>query len=145
MRQRLFSMLGSGWMLTRAGRAATALLAVAMLTLSAQTAKAGSKLYAKISTSDNTTMTLVCADATPSEAGYTFTEFTGSDSWSTAFRATITSATVDSANEMQALLCVRCSKIWKYREKTLSLQREIKKIRYAATIHTFRTPFHVLL
>ena len=97
MRQRLFSMLGSGRMLTRAGRAATALLAVAMLTMSAQTAKAGSKLFAKISTSDNTTMTLVCADATPSEAGYTFTEFTGSDSWSTAFRATITSATVASS------------------------------------------------
>ena len=44
MRQRLFSMLGYGRMLTRASRAATALLAVAMLTLSAQTAKAEAQL-----------------------------------------------------------------------------------------------------
>lgn len=97
MRQRLFSMLGSGRMLTRAGRVATALLAVAMLTLSAQTAKAGSKLYAKISTSDNTTMTLVCADATPSEAGFTFTEFNGTGGWNSSFRGTITSVTVDAS------------------------------------------------
>ena len=84
-------------MLSRSGRAATALLAVAMLTMSAQTAKAGSKLYAKISTSDNTTMTLVCADAAPSEAGYTFTEFNGAGSWNSSFRGTITSVTVDAS------------------------------------------------
>lgn len=94
---RFLSMRGTAAMLSRAGRAATALLAVAMLTMSAQTAKAGSKLFAKVSTSDNTTMTLVCADAAPSEAGYTFTEFNGAGSWNSSFRGTITSVTVDAS------------------------------------------------
>lgn len=100
MRQRLFSMLGYGRMLTRAGRVATALLAVAMLTLSAQTAKAETlkHLYAKVADGGSpTTMTLVCDNAAPSEAGFTFTEFNGTGGWNSSFRGTITSVTVDAS------------------------------------------------
>ena len=95
MRQRLFSMFGSGRMLTRAGRAATALLAVAMLTMSVQTAKA--TLYAKVSDTDNTKMTLVndVSGTTPSEAGYTFYKYNDVANWNIDFRDPITSITVD--------------------------------------------------
>jgi surface protein len=95
MRQRLFSMLGYGRMLTRAGRVATALLAVAMLTMSAQTAKAS--LYAKVSDTDNTKMTLVndVSGTTPSEAGYTFYKYNDVANWNIDFRDAITSITVD--------------------------------------------------
>ena len=84
MRQRLFSMLGSGRMLTRAGRVATALLAVAMLTLSAQTAKADTdKLYAKISGA--------AATLTTNSDGATLVD----GSWRISNKSTITSVTAD--------------------------------------------------
>lgn len=80
MRQRLFSMLGSGRMLTRAGRVATALLAVVMLTLSAQTAKAdGEVLYGTVETYNTSYRQLVLKYGTPPSG--TYYTFNGTYSW----------------------------------------------------------------
>lgn len=70
-------------------------LLLAVLTMSVQTAKAQS-LYAKISNTDNTTMTLICATSAPTEEGYTFYEYNNLN-WNSSFRGTITSATIDAS------------------------------------------------
>ena len=92
MRQRLFSMLGSGRMLTRAGRVATALLAVAMLTLNAQTAKADNVLYATVS---GTGMTLNYGEESSMPSGAV--KYNGSSSWTNSFSETITSVTINAS------------------------------------------------
>jgi surface protein len=66
--------------------------------MSAQTAKAEQTyyLYAKISNSAPTAMTLVCATSMPSESGYTFTKYDGNGAyWNDDFNGTVLSITTD--------------------------------------------------
>ena len=102
MRQRLFSMLGSGRMLIRAGRVATALLAVAMLTLSAQTAMAeGEVLYGKHSPYSGTYERLTLYYGTPTGTeGTDYWVFNGTSDWlnvTTATRNLIRQADIDAS------------------------------------------------
>lgn len=77
---RFLSLRGTAAMLSRAGRAATALLAVAMLTLSAQTAKAdGEVLYGTVETYNTSYRQLVLKYGTPPSG--TYYTFNGTYSW----------------------------------------------------------------